>query len=478
MIIRKLEALFTLNVNRAQFNEAFSGLKKLEERAQTVMNTVAGYWAVQAFHNFVSGMSQIGKTASYLGVSTDALQELRYAAEKSGLSIDALEDSMKELQVRSVEAASGEGEAAEAFAKLGHLKSTDATGRIREPLELLDEIANRLQTLPDQADRLWVGDAIFGDEGSKIIMMLKQGADGLKKLREEARRTGRVLDNETIVQADRLTLAMHRLKDASVNSALHMSAPAFAPLARTFEWISTAMERVNNLSISKTSSSMVKTGFLGSLAFAATKATQALLPFAPAIKGALLLGGKIALRGSGIGLALLLLQDMWSMFNQAESVTGIFAQAMNSGLNKAGQFITNFYQVASSSLKQGFTEAFANINQQFDKFSQWFTSGLARFAQKAKEIIASMVPDFLKDGFVATMGKILPKPISEDRRHSLAPNINQPRNFTSTNHVNVAVNVKSNSDPTEIGSEVSKAINEAFERERFNTYMGVMHYAG
>jgi hypothetical protein len=179
-----------------------------------------------------------------------------------------------------------------------------------------------------------------------------------------------------------------------------------------------------------------------------------------------------------------MLQDVWSMFNQAESVTGIFAQAMGNGLNKAGQFITRFYQIASSSIKQGFTEAFATINKEFDKFSQWFTTGLARFSQKAKEIIVGMVPDFLKDDFAATMGKILPKPISDsgaytvhDRRHSLASHMNQPRAFTSTNHVNVAVNVKSDSNLHEIGSEVSKAIKEAFERERFSTYMGVMHYA-
>lgn len=46
--------------------------------------TIAGYWAVQALQNFVtntaSAMAEVGKTAGYLGIAADALQELRYAA--------------------------------------------------------------------------------------------------------------------------------------------------------------------------------------------------------------------------------------------------------------------------------------------------------------------------------------------------------------------------------------------------------------
>ena len=83
----------------------------------------------------------------------DALQELRYAAEKSGVSVDAINDALKELQIRAVDAKSGEGEAGEAFKKLG-LKSTDAAGKIREPLELLNAVADRLKAMPTKRSYL------------------------------------------------------------------------------------------------------------------------------------------------------------------------------------------------------------------------------------------------------------------------------------------------------------------------------------
>jgi hypothetical protein len=76
-----------------------------------------------------------------------------------------LDDSLKELQIRAFDAKSGEGEAAEAFQTLG-VSATDAAGRIREPLELLDEVADNLLQLPTKSDRLWVADAVFGDEGA------------------------------------------------------------------------------------------------------------------------------------------------------------------------------------------------------------------------------------------------------------------------------------------------------------------------
>ncbi len=218
MIIRKLEALFTINTNAAQFQRAANQLDNLAEKAQTVMNAIAGYWAVQALQNFVintsNAMAELGKTSEYLGVTANALQELRYAAEKSGVTIDALDDSLKELQVRAFDAKSGEGEAAEAFQTLG-VKATDAAGRIREPLELLDEVADKFRKLPTSSDRLWVADAIFGDEGATVLKMLYEGSKGLNEMRKEARALGLKLDQDTIKKSQHLNAVLKRLNATS-----------------------------------------------------------------------------------------------------------------------------------------------------------------------------------------------------------------------------------------------------------------------
>jgi hypothetical protein len=76
MIVRKLEALFTINTNAAQFKKATSQLDQLSKEAQSIMKTIAGYWAVQALQNFVTNtaraMDEIGKNAKFLGITTVA----------------------------------------------------------------------------------------------------------------------------------------------------------------------------------------------------------------------------------------------------------------------------------------------------------------------------------------------------------------------------------------------------------------------
>jgi hypothetical protein len=185
MIVLKLEALFTINTNALQFRRAASELDNLSKKTETVMKAFAGYWAVQSMQNFVTStanaMAEMGRSANFLDIKTKALQELHYAADKSGVKIDALNDALKEIQVRAVDAKSGEGEAAEAFQMLG-LKNTDAAARIREPLELLDAVADKLKALKTHSERIWVSDAIFGDEGSTVLSMLKDGSARLKEL--------------------------------------------------------------------------------------------------------------------------------------------------------------------------------------------------------------------------------------------------------------------------------------------------------
>lgn len=245
MIIRKLEALFTIKTNAAQFRRATEQLDQFSHKVGDIMQAVAGYWAVDSLRNFVlntaKAMSEIGKNAKFLGITTDALQELRYAAEKSGLSIDGLEDALKELQVRSEDARAGTGEAFEAFAKLG-MKSTDSAGMIKAPLDLLVEVAEQLQKLPTHAEKIWVTDSMFGDEGGKILMMIQDGSAGLIKLREEARALGLVIDQTGIKKASKFNEALTQMRAITRGTGNAFTQGLLGPLT----WL---MEKISSLSL-------------------------------------------------------------------------------------------------------------------------------------------------------------------------------------------------------------------------------------
>lgn len=227
----------------------------MASKAETVMKAIAGYWAAQAFSNFMTNtanaMAEIGKSASFLGTTTDALQELHYAAEKSGVSIDALNDALKEIQVRAVDAKAGEGEAAEAFQMLG-LKSTNAAGRMREPLELLDAVADRPKALRTQSERIWVADAIFGDEGSTVLSMLKDGSVGLQAMRKEARALGLTLGADAFTKANRFNHALKKLHHVSSRIAKTFAEYLLPPLSWLLEKCAALSRAFNQGSRQKT----------------------------------------------------------------------------------------------------------------------------------------------------------------------------------------------------------------------------------
>ena len=468
MIIRKLEALFTINTNAIQFKRATDQLEQFSHKVEKVMKGIASYWAVDALRNFMintaNAMDDIGKNAKFIGITTDALQELRYAAEKSGLSIDGLEDALKELQIRAVDSLSGVGEAFASFDKLG-VKPTDAVGKIKEPLDLLIEVADKLKELSSDTDRLWVADAIFGDEGYKMRMMLYDGAAGLIKLREEARSLGLVISSEGIKKAFQFNEALVKMRLVAKASNNAVIETAMGPLSWLMEKLSKLCLAFNQLDSRVALVRIGLTTLAGVVTAIGIKASMALAP---------LMAPFLPLIGSIIA-ASIVLEDLWVAFMGGDSVIGSIFQG-----------ISKFVQEAAWAMSKDFSEAFASIYKEFAKFSDWLSAGLAALVKKVNNFISGLVPDFFKkDGFLARIKHVLPMPDTQYDHHQLntrlAPtthNISNQRQLTQNQKVSVNVNVKSGAHPHDIGSEVAKAVRHELEKERVNAFMGIYNYAG
>jgi TP901 family phage tail tape measure protein len=450
MIIRTLEALFTLKTNATEFRKATKEVDKFADNANKVLKAVAGHFVVQAITGFITetanAMADIGKTSGYLGIATSALQEMRYAAEKSGVTIDTLGDSLKELQIRAVDSLSGSGEAFDAFNKL-KINPKNALGHIREPLDMLDEVADKLNKLPTQSERIWVVDSMFGDQGAMMLKMLKGGSQGLSQMRAKARSLGHVLDGEAIAKAEKFNQELKRMKFAFsgvVDTLIQGIMPA----------LTKAMEKWGNLSIkmqdSNTISTILRLGIIAlgeGLVFLAIKAG---LAFAA-------IGRFKFLAGFVLVALTFIIEDLWKAFDGGDS------------------YLKSAYQRCRAWGKS---------------FEDWFYGLVgdlwAMFiglAQKIPDLLSNMLPDFLKNGFSATVknvGKIYhqmePVPL-HSRLAPAPPSIANQNRLTSTQNVNVAVNVKTGADPQAIGGEVSKAVRAELEKERFNTLMGVSQYA-
>lgn len=474
MIVRKLEALFTINTNAIQFKRAASELDGLASKAESVMKAVAGYWALQALQNLVvntaNAMGEIGKTGEYLGIASDALQELRYAAEKSGVSVDAMNDALKELQVRAVDAKSGEGEAAEAFKALG-LKSVDAAGKIREPLELLNAVADRLKNMPTQSDRIWIADAIFGDEGSMIIKMLKEGSHGLQKMREEARSLGLVLGSDAIEKANRFNRALKKLQTVSGGLgrtfAEHLL-PSLSWITEKCAALSAAFNQV------ETRASLVRVTLLTLSGVLGVLSVMAIIAFGPMILS-------VGLVLASIALLALFVDDLWVAFKGGNSILLDLHKSARAFFKPIEQGLLDLLKIPFAGLYRGLVIMLAVIKVKFIAFKEWLFGIVQSISDRFVDIFKNIVPDFLKKGFSSTINHVASMNSGDAHKlnNRLAPlsNTTHQSRMSSHQNVNVAVNVSSQANPHEIGSEVSNAIKQALERERFNAFMGVMNYA-
>ncbi len=370
MIIRTIEALFTLKTNTVDFRKATSEVDRFAQNANNILGAIAGHFVFRAITGFVTesakAMSEVGKSAGLLDLATSALQEMRYAAEKSGVSIDTLDDSLKELQIRAVDSLSGSGEAFDAFNKL-KVNPKDALGRIREPLELLDEVADKLNQLPTQSERIWVVDSMFGDQGAMMLKMLKGGSQGLREMRIEARSLGHVLSSEAIAKADKYSEALKRMKAATggvFNTSIQVALPGLTQAMEAVAQLSADMQKSGaTLKILRVALAGLGVA-VGALAVKAVLALSALNPVTASI---------------GLGLVgfAFIVEDLWSAFNGGDSV-------FKSVQQKARAF-------------------FEPMEVWLMDLPRKLLAMLAELSQKVPGLIANMLPDFLKDGFSASI---------------------------------------------------------------------------
>lgn len=189
----------------------------------------------------VSTLDDIGKTADKMGLTTDALQELRAVAESAGVAQGSLDSSMERFNKRLGEAQLGTGAAAKMLKQMGLEADKLAAAGLDDAL---GQVADKIAGIASPTERAAAAAALFGREGVAMVNLLREGSSGMDKMRQEARDLGIVIDEKLIRNAEgaqtKLDL-MSRVISAQLNSALIDLAPllvgsatAVADMARAF----------------------------------------------------------------------------------------------------------------------------------------------------------------------------------------------------------------------------------------------------
>lgn len=228
-------------------------LQKLGSGIMSVKGLLAGLVA----HRLVTGISnmvnayvtagdELAKFSRQIGVGVESLQELRYAAERSGVGSDTLDASLRKLSLGLGKATLKEGELYAALGKMSPAfrRQVIQAGSLEESFNLLIDGITRIK---DPAKRATLATAAFGEAGARIARFADEGPEGLKRLREEARKYG-LMTEEAAKEAEAFADAQLNMKMALQGAKNAIGAqllPILQPmLVRMTEWITANRELI------------------------------------------------------------------------------------------------------------------------------------------------------------------------------------------------------------------------------------------
>ena len=242
------------------------------------------------------------KVSDKLGIATEALEGLRFAAKLSGVEISTFDMGLQRFVRRIAEAGQLTGEAKAAIKELG-LVATDFVKLA--PEEQMYAIADAMENVALQGDRVRLGMKLFDSEGVALINTLSGGSQKLREMQKEARRLGITFTRDAAAKVEKANDAITKFK-LSLRGAANLIAIAVSPKIK--EMADRLTEWVVELNLAETGAGRLN-DVLEKMAELLDKVSTATRGFDAEIKGIKLLGlaalnlaAKTTLGEAGLGL--------------------------------------------------------------------------------------------------------------------------------------------------------------------------------
>ena len=130
----------------------------------------------------IDSADALDEMAQRTGIAVESLSLLVPAAELSAVSTEKFEAGLKKLATGMLEAATGSEASAQNFEALG-VAVQNQDGTLRDSEQVLLDLADRFQAMPDGAEKAALAVDIFGKAGAEMIPFLNQGREGIGALK-------------------------------------------------------------------------------------------------------------------------------------------------------------------------------------------------------------------------------------------------------------------------------------------------------
>lgn len=169
---------------------------------------------------------QLELLSSSTNLSIESAQEWDYVLRTVGSSLEEAQGDLSALQEKMMEAAKGEGEAAELFTQLG-INVMDASGKLKDTDTVMRELVSAMQMMDDETQRNAISSALLGGTGEKLTALYEQEEGALDDLIDKKKELG-VASAAEVKELAKVSEAMLQLEQATDAAKTKVSAE-FAP---------------------------------------------------------------------------------------------------------------------------------------------------------------------------------------------------------------------------------------------------------
>ena len=338
--------------------------------------TVAGGAIIGALgamtKKFVDAGDEIDKVSRRTGLAAESLSELKYAAELSGGSLADVEKSVKRMSGTILDANSGLETYIRAFDQMG--VSVDDLMKMNPEQQFLS-ISEAIAEIEDPTIRAALAQDVFGRSGTALMPIFDQGAQGLRKMREEAQEVGVVFSQDAARSAADLKDAQHELSQSVKGLAMSFVKDLAPHLTDFIKKVSDTVQKVTTWIKENPKLTLTITKIAGAVGVALTVLGPLLMMLPGIVLGAKAMSGAFTALLSPVGLLVAALAALAIGYMKVKAAQD---KAEKSSRTAAEQEAKLFEKLKESAEAAGMTAA------EFDKLKESYDDNAAALAMAIK----------------------------------------------------------------------------------------------
>lgn len=152
-----------------------------------------------------TGVGELGNTiakqARMVGITAEQYQGLRFAAERSGVSITAIANGLKKLGRTMVDAQNGSRQTKETFGALD-VQLTKQDGTLRNSFDAFTDLSDRFAAMGPSAERTGASMILLGRSGTEMANLMAEGGQGLQDMISMAEDLGAIMSKELLASSE------------------------------------------------------------------------------------------------------------------------------------------------------------------------------------------------------------------------------------------------------------------------------------